>query len=285
MGKRTITGILLALVLVPAFWFGGLFLNVVLMLLTLWASYELFKMFNTKAELGKGVLITELILSGVTYFTIQRYYEDDTGFIPLVNGMDGSLEWVFLMFVFLIVVGATLLVLIPKFEADNFGELLVIVLYPALGFGAIFGLSSLGINNIAFLFIITTFTDIFAYIVGVRFGKHRLAEHISPKKSIEGSVGGTTAAIILALAFIYIGKVDMIGEIPLSIFVSILLILFISAIGQIGDLVASKLKRSYNIKDFSQIFPGHGGVLDRFDSVLFAGMVLMLLSKFIGILL
>lgn len=289
MGKRTITGIILALLLIPAFWFGGLYLNIVLLFLAVWASFELFNMFNTKAELGKGVMITELILSGLMYFTIQRYYEGDSAVsllpqtMPLA-GIDGSLEWVFLTFVLLIVIGATLLVLVPKFSADNFGQLLVTVLYPALGFGAVFGLRSFSVYNIGFLFIITIFTDIFAYVVGVRWGKHRLAEHISPKKSIEGSIGGTVAAVILALAYIYIADLDMIGEIPLNIFVSILLILFISAIGQIGDLVASKLKRSYNIKDFSQIFPGHGGVLDRFDSLVFAGMVLMLLSKFVGIL-
>ena len=60
--------------------------------------------------------------------------------------------------------------------------------------------------------------------------------------------------------------------------------MFISIVGQIGDLIASKLKRGYNIKDFSQLFPGHGGVMDRFDSVIFAGITLVLISKVVGLL-
>jgi phosphatidate cytidylyltransferase len=67
-------------------------------------------------------------------------------------------------------------------------------------------------------------------------------------------------------------------------FVSVILIIFISIMGQVGDLVASKLKRQFEIKDYSNIFPGHGGVMDRFDSTVFAAMVLMLISKVVGLL-
>ena len=72
--------------------------------------------------------------------------------------------------------------------------------------------------------------------------------------------------------------------IKLNIFTSIFLIIFLSIIGQIGDLIASKLKRGFNIKDFSQIFPGHGGIMDRFDSAIFAAITLVLISKVVGIL-
>ena len=273
MGKRTLTGIILVILLVPPFIIGGMYLNVTLMLLTLVASYELFKMFNTKSDLGNGILVTEMILAGITYFTIQSYYE---GAI--------ALEWAFLMTILLVTVGASMLVVSPKFSADNFGQLLVTVLYPALGFGAIFGLRSFSLYNIGFLFMVTIFTDVFAYFVGVRFGKHRLAVHISPKKSIEGSIGGTVVATILTVVYLLVFKIENIGDIQINIFTSIALIILISIIGQIGDLVASKLKRSFEIKDFSNIFPGHGGVMDRFDSAIFAAMVLMLISKFVGVL-
>jgi len=131
---------------------------------------------------------------------------------------------------------------------------------------------------------ITIFTDVFAYIFGINFGKHRLAVKISPKKSIEGSIGGTVSALLLTLLYIYLLDINEVGEINLNIWISILLIVFISIVGQIGDLIASKLKRGNNIKDFSQLFPGHGGVMDRFDSVIFAGITLVLISKVVGLL-
>lgn len=275
MKQRTITGIVLALVLVPAFIIGDLFLNIILMLLTIGATYELLNMFSVKNDISKGVKILFMILSGVLYHTIRTYYD------PLQTF---KLEWVFMTIILVVFISAFLLVLIPKFSVDNVGQALVSVFYPVLGFGAVYGMRSAGLYNIGFLFIITISTDIFAYVVGVRFGKHRLAEHISPKKSVEGSIGGTTFAILFTLLFIWIFKVDAIGQIEVNIFTSILLIVLISIMGQVGDLVASKMKRNYGIKDFSNLFPGHGGILDRFDSLVFAAMVLMLLSEFVGVL-
>jgi len=182
------------------------------------------------------------------------------------------------------VIGALFLVFVERFSASNFGEMLVTILYPAIGFGALYALRSIDLYNLGFLFMITIFTDIFAYAVGVRFGKHRLAVKISPKKSIEGSIGGTVFATIITLVYLQVFNVTHIGVIEMNLFVSIILIVFTSIMGQIGDLVASKMKRSFEIKDFSNIFPGHGGVMDRFDSTIFAAMVLMLVSKVVELI-
>jgi phosphatidate cytidylyltransferase len=176
------------------------------------------------------------------------------------------------------------LVFKDAFKGDNFGQLLVAVFYPAIGFGALAWLRNYGIYSIGFLFIITIMTDVFAYIVGIKFGKHRLAIKISPKKSIEGSIGGTSFALIFTLIYIYILDFNQLAEIQLDILTSISLIIFISIVGQIGDLIASKLKRGYGIKDFSNLFPGHGGVMDRFDSTIFAAMVILLISKAVELL-
>jgi len=273
MRTRVITGIVLALVLIPMFVIGGIPLNITLLLLTMAASYELFKMYNKKANLPNYLMVTEVLLGGLTYFTIQSYYEGVT-----------TLEWTFLMIIGLLVIGALLLVFIDSFNANNYGEMLVSILYPAFGFGALFALRNIDLYNLGFLFMITIFTDMFAYFVGVKFGKHRLAIKISPKKSIEGSIGGTVMATIITLIYLEVFNVTHIGVIEMNIIASILLIVFISCMGQIGDLVASKLKRSFEIKDFSNIFPGHGGVMDRFDSAVFAAMVLMLVSKVVGLL-
>ena len=273
MRTRVITGVVLAIILIPMFVIGGILLNITLLLLTMAASYELFKMYNNKANLPKGLLIAEVLLGGLTYFTIQSYYEGRT-----------TLEWTFLMVIALLVIGAVILVFVENFDANNYSEMLVSVLYPAFGFGALFALRDFGLYDLGFLFVITIMTDIFAYFVGVNFGKHRLAVKISPKKSIEGSIGGTVIATIITLVYLRVFNVTHIGAIEMTWFVSILLIIFISIMGQIGDLVASKLKRHFEIKDYSNIFPGHGGVMDRFDSTIFAAMVLMLVSKVVGLL-
>ncbi len=275
MKQRTITGIVLALVLVPAFYIGGLFLNLVILLMTLGATYELLKMFSVKNDIDNGIKVLFMILSGLLYHTIRSYYDAPLEF---------KLEWVFMTIVLVVFIGSFLLVLSPKFSVDNFGQVLVSVLYPALGFGAVYGIRSAGVYNIGFVFVITICTDIFAYVVGVRFGKHRLAEHISPKKSIEGSLGGTSIALIITMLYLWVFNMDSVLSIELNIIFSILLIILISIMGQVGDLVASKMKRNYGIKDFSNLFPGHGGVLDRFDSLVFTAMVLMLLNEFIGVL-
>ena len=109
-------------------------------------------------------------------------------------------------------------------------------------------------------------TDIFAYIIGKYFGKHKFSK-VSPKKSIEGCIGGTVAAVILMLAYTYVAntywgmsysylQIGVIG-------------LVLSLIGQIGDFSASSIKRYVDIKDFSNLIPGHGGMLDRIDSLIF----------------
>ena len=121
------------------------------------------------------------------------------------------------------------------------------------------------------------FTDTFAYIVGVKFGKHKMAPVISPKKSIEGAIGGVviTAAINVLLVYLFtIGCKNLydytiFGESAMKYVYIIPISMVLSLVSMLGDLSASVIKRNYGIKDYGKIFPGHGGFMDRFDSVLF----------------
>lgn len=120
------------------------------------------------------------------------------------------------------------------------------------------------INIILYLLLITILTDTFAYIGGKLFGKHKLIERISPNKTIEGSIIGSIFGIVFPSIF-YLYMVN-----PGELFIKVIaLTLILSLIGQLGDLVFSSIKRHYNIKDFSNIMPGHGGILDRLDSIIF----------------
>ncbi|MBN2418662.1 MAG: phosphatidate cytidylyltransferase [Deltaproteobacteria bacterium] len=121
---------------------------------------------------------------------------------------------------------------------------------------------------IFFLMVVTFANDTGAFYSGRFFGKHKLYELVSPKKTWEGSIGGLISAFIVAIIFLKIFRIHPV-DLPV-----ILLILLLSIAGQVGDLAESMLKRNYNVKDSGELLPGHGGVLDRIDSLLFAVPVL-----------
>ncbi len=126
-----------------------------------------------------------------------------------------------------------------------------------------------GIFFILFAFFCCWLSDTFAYFVGRKFGKHKLAPVISPKKTIEGAIGGVicTAALNVILFFVFKTRFNLSDSI--SIITVILSSCVLSVISIFGDLTASTIKRHHNIKDFGNLLPGHGGVMDRFDSSCF----------------
>lgn len=109
-------------------------------------------------------------------------------------------------------------------------------------------------------------TDIFAYLVGMKFGKHKFSK-VSPKKSIEGCVAGIVGALVLCLLYTFAINTIFGFTIP-YLWIAIMSII-LSVIGQIGDFSASVIKRFFEVKDYSNLFPGHGGMLDRIDSAMF----------------
>ena len=120
-------------------------------------------------------------------------------------------------------------------------------------------------------------TDTAAYFVGRFFGKHKLIPDVSPKKTVEGAVGGVvfTVAAFVAYGFIVQHYAGIMANIPVLAAAG----LASSIVSQLGDLIMSKLKRTYDIKDFGHLLPGHGGVLDRFDSILAVSALLMIITS------
>lgn len=132
-----------------------------------------------------------------------------------------------------------------------------------------------GIYLILFSYFAAWMTDIFAYFVGSKFGKHKLCPKISPKKSVEGAVGGVVGEVVLNLLLLFVfNKFFFNGESFLSYPIVAVLSVVLSVVSMFGDLAASTIKRNFGIKDFGKILPGHGGIMDRFDSVLFVMPVL-----------
>jgi len=115
--------------------------------------------------------------------------------------------------------------------------------------------------------LVSVITDIAAYFVGKVCGKHKLAPIISPKKTVEGSIGGTVFAVAILTFMAFILNVTRILQVNYGIL--IIYLVLASIVGQFGDLAMSSIKRIAGIKDYGNLLPGHGGILDRFDSHLF----------------
>ncbi|WEG11589.1 phosphatidate cytidylyltransferase [Pullulanibacillus sp. KACC 23026] len=160
-----------------------------------------------------------------------------------------------------------------RVNIDQATYIVFAVLYVGYGFEYLVSLRFNGLVLVLFVQIMIWATDSGAYFVGRQFGKHKLAPAISPNKTIEGTFGGIGLALVAAFIYQFV-----VGEHALGTTTHLILItLLISVFGQLGDLAESALKRHYNVKDSGRILPGHGGILDRFDSLIFVLPVLHML--------
>ncbi|KRM78380.1 phosphatidate cytidylyltransferase [Limosilactobacillus coleohominis DSM 14060] len=160
-----------------------------------------------------------------------------------------------------------------RFSFDDAGVLILGMLYIGMGFNAFIQARAVSFTTLLYGMLIVWLTDSGAYIFGRQFGKHKLAPKVSPNKTIEGSVLGTIfATVVLAiyLLFFHVGYDNY--------YMMVLATFLLSIFGQFGDLIESALKRYYGVKDSGKILPGHGGILDRFDSMLMVMPALYLLG-------
>ena len=193
----------------------------------------------------------------------------------------------------LIFMGATLLVILyllailvfskGSIGVENISIAAVMSFYVTIGFSSIVllhDLFELGKYTYLLVFVGAWITDIFAYFCGRLFGKHKLIPEVSPKKTVEGSIGGTLfsgiAFVVFGLIIKSIENETYQGYVQLFVFG-----LIAALVAQIGDLCMSALKRHYGIKDFGKVFPGHGGMLDRFDSILAVAIVLLIMNTLV----
>lgn len=183
---------------------------------------------------------------------------------------------------FLILLMAVYVLSFPKYKAEQIFAGFTGVFYVAVMLSYVYQTRMLpaGAYIVWLIFLCSWGCDTCAYCVGVLIGKHKMAPKLSPKKSIEGAVGGVAGAALLTILYGFVFQSQM----KLST-TYIFLLAGITAAGavisMIGDLAASAVKRNYDIKDYGNLIPGHGGILDRFDSVIFTAPIIYYLAYFI----
>ncbi len=171
-----------------------------------------------------------------------------------------------------------------KYTLESASTMFIVTFYIVFGMNSLAFVRSMESGkHILVLIILSAFsTDIFAYLVGRFFGKHKLCPKISPKKTIEGAVGGIVFCVISIVIYGLLLSVKTVWQPNYLILVFFAIVC--SVIAQLGDLVFSCIKRKFNVKDFGWILPGHGGVCDRFDSVLAVAPFLFTLFSFLSFL-
>ncbi|MDF1616790.1 phosphatidate cytidylyltransferase [Petrocella sp. FN5] len=253
MKARIITAVLLLPLIIFLLWYGRLPLIIVLCGVTIIGLYEFFAAVKLEDRLLRGMAFLLVII------TYSFFWTGDYTYMNLSVLMFIALSLGIYVFKY------------PKISLDQLGFLtfgMVYILYLLLHIALVRETTPEGIWSVWLIFIIAFGSDSAAYFVGVNFGKNKLVPKLSPKKTIEGALGGVLGAGILCTIFgilmLQYGLVDTWVTLPMFFVIGI----FGSVVSQIGDLVGSAMKRQTQIKDFGKIIPGHGGILDRLDSIL-----------------
>ncbi|MBQ3253428.1 MAG: phosphatidate cytidylyltransferase [Acholeplasmatales bacterium] len=300
MKKRIITAVVMGIVLIPLLLIEVLLPVFELLVIALGtiATFELVNMYDKQKKIAMPMKILTVVLTMVLYASIVNSFSicDKSlicKFLDIINVSAIFTPVIALFAIFIILMSC--LVFVPDFEVQDIGKLYLAIIYVGVCVGAFLTLRYYGVRFVIYLLLVSMSTDIFALVFGLSFGKHKMAPNISPKKTWEGAIGGTATALVIGFCFLFFYKnmsptfhdgqsLEFFDTVfnykdfstPGKVFFVIILTIALSACSQIGDLVASKLKRCYGIKDYSNLFPGHGGVLDRFDSTFFASAIFLL---------
>lgn len=264
---RLASGIILLAIMIAAGILGGWFLFGLTLLISVIGYVEFARVF----QINRNVLGALGVLASIFYVFLAGMGGEGNGgiLIPLVC-------LPLMLFVFLLLLMGIYVFTFPKYRIEDVMAAFFGVIYvPAmLSFLYLTRMTDIFKNRMSLywlIFICSWGCDTCAYAVGMLIGKHKLAPILSPKKSVEGAIGGVVGAALLG--FLY-------GSIFMSDKAAVLaLICAVGAVlSQIGDLTASAIKRNHDIKDYGHLIPGHGGILDRFDSVIFTAPVIFVMA-------
>ncbi len=266
MKTRIISAIIMLILLVPLILAGGMWFNIGLYIISIIALKEFLDIKDSKKPIPSFirfiayVFLTLLMLVGMNS-----------------NGETYALDYKLLTALVILFLFPTVLYHErKKYSINDAFYLIGGILFLGISLALFITIREMGLKMFVFLISIPIITDIFAYVTGMLIGKHKLLPEISPNKTWEGLIGGTIFSVFACSLFYYTCINPEVSKILL-----LCVCTFLSIVGQFGDLVFSAIKRYFGKKDFSNIIPGHGGVLDRLDSMIF---VMLGFTLFAGIL-
>ncbi|SDM56309.1 phosphatidate cytidylyltransferase [Psychrobacillus sp. OK028] len=252
MKQRIITGAIALALFLPIVLLGGPVFTILVYIIAAVGLHEMLRMKGIAlfsfASLVSFLLLFLLLLPSNLTESIWIYTRHT------------KLEWLFIG-VFLLLIYTVLVK--NRFTFEDAAFVIFSTLYVGIGFYYFIETRNEGLAYVIFALLIVWTTDSGAYFTGRKIGKRKLWPDISPNKTVEGFVGGIIWALITAFI------IQLISPLTSSILVLIGITIVASIFGQLGDLVESAIKRHYNVKDSGTLLPGHGGILDRFDSILF----------------
>ncbi|MBE5890582.1 MAG: phosphatidate cytidylyltransferase [Lachnospiraceae bacterium] len=260
---RTISGAVLVAIIVAMGILGGYPLFAFTLLISLIGMYEFYRVFK----------IEKTALGIVGYLAAILYYADVLlKFIP-------AKETMMIFLGFFIVLMFILVFSYPKYEATKVMAAFFGVFYVAVMLSYIFKLREMhhGVYLVFLIYLCAWGSDTCAYLAGRAFGKHKMAPELSPKKTIEGAVGGVIGAALLTAIYCLIFRHQM-HLLPMQICILVAIAAIGALVSMVGDLCASAIKRFYDIKDYGKLIPGHGGIMDRFDSIIITAPIIYYLA-------
>ncbi len=258
---RLLSGIVLVLVALLTIISGGTVLFTTLTIVSLIGTAELMRAMKVHKESYSLLEITSFLIVLAFYLILWLDLPQNYQLMVLIAGVIVN------MFVYVFSY--------PKYHADQITAAFFSVVYAGIMLSYVYQTRMLegGVYHVWLIFLCSWGCDTCAYCAGMLFGKHKMAPVLSPKKSIEGAVGGVVGAILLGIIYAVATKGPVLNY---------GIICGVGAlISMVGDLAASAIKRNHQIKDYGSLIPGHGGIMDRFDSVIFTAPVIYYLAEFL----
>lgn len=261
---RLLSGIVLVIILLATGILGGNVLWGFCFAISLIGLFEFYRVFKIEKTLG----LVGYVFAIVYYLALLFYH--------------GNVNGALFLAVELMAAAGVYVLTYPKYNTEQVFACILGLLYLPLMLSYIYQIriAEDGLFSLWLIFLCSWGCDTCAYCVGVLFGKHKLAPVLSPKKSIEGAVGGVIGAALLGAIYGVVVNNYMVMENAPLYFAIICAVG--AVISQFGDLIASGIKRQHNIKDYGKLIPGHGGILDRFDSVIFTAPMIYALLFALG---
>ncbi len=263
MKKRIISAIVMLAIVIPIVWYGGSIFRLGVGIVSILALKEMLDLKKSHHQLP--ILVELIAVISLLLIVLAEYDGYSILFGITYRG---------LAILLLSLLGLSIFYDEKKYTATDALFLIGSVLLLGVSFNAMILARMTDLYLFIYLILIFIFTDTFAMLSGMLFGRHKLIPKVSPKKTVEGSVLGSIIGTIVASLFYHFFVNDI------TVLVAIVT-LILSIIGQIGDLIFSKIKRENDIKDFSNLIPGHGGILDRLDSTI---AIMLAFLIFYGIL-